>query len=106
MSLQEEEGPIEQSIAGMLASSIPSNWTSALLEIEASQEPNGDQGFRHMITSPEGHRDLVTPPDEMYPETIRLYDLFAGAGKPWQHICFRITNLGTEEWEYHVDFEY
>ena len=106
MTLQDEEGPIDAEIAELLTSVIPPSWRSAVLEIEFAPQPDGTEGFVHKIRSPDGHRDLVSPPDEMYPSTFRLYDLFLRAGRPWRRVRYLVSQSPEGDWDYEVVFEY
>lgn len=82
------------------------HWRSALLEIEFEPQPNGSEGFVHRIRSPEGHREIVSPPDELYTITFNLYDLFLGAGRPWKRVKYLVTATEGTDWDYRVAFEY
>ncbi len=106
MTLQEHEGPIDAQIVWLLVSALPSSWRSAQLEIEFEPQPDGSEGFVHRIRSPEGHREIVSPPDELYTITFNLYDLFLGAGRPWKRVKYLVTAKEGTDWDYRVTFEY
>lgn len=106
MTLQDEEESIDVEIVKLLTSILPTHWRSALLEIEFTLELDDTESFVHRIKSPEGHRDFITPPDEMYISTFQLYDLFLKAGYPWHRVKYLVEESIEGDWEYLVTFEY
>lgn len=106
MTLQDDEGPIDAEIARLLTEAIPESWASAVLDVELVRQDDGSDGFVHRITSPQGYRDLVSPPDQLYELTIRLFDLFSRAGRPWRGVRYGVSAAEDGAWDYHVHFEY
>lgn len=106
MSLQDDEGPIDAEISNLLIAATPQSWHSARLDVEFSRKADGTEGFVHRISSPEGHRDLVEPPEEMYAAVFLLFDLFRRAGKPWQRVGYVVSQATDGNWDYEVRFEY
>ena len=106
MTLPDEEGPIDVEIAELLTSVLPPSWRSAMLEIEVVPQPEGVKGLTHKIRGPRGIRELVSPPDEMYEASFRLYDLFLREGQPWRRVQYLVTQTPQGDWKYQVAFEY
>lgn len=106
MTLQDEEGPIDAEIARLLTEAIPESWASAVLDVEFVEQLDGTHGFVHRITSPQRYRDLVSPPDELYELTLRLFDLFSRAGRPWRKVRYGVSAAQDGAWDYRVHFEY
>lgn len=105
-SLQELERPIDEEIVNRLIEATPEWWRAAVLEIEWSPEENGLESFKHTITSPEGHRDLVQSTSEIHTATFRLSDLFRQHGKQWKKVVYSIRQIPDGKWDYRADFSY
>lgn len=105
-TLQELERPIDEAIVDQLVQATPEWWKAAVLEITRSTKPGGVEGFAHLVSSPEGHRDMVQATDEIFELTIRLADLFANFGKPWQRVVYSIRQTPAGGWQYTADYEY
>ena len=106
MTLQDEEGLIDAEIAGLIADAIPESWASAALDVEMVPQLDGAEAFVHRITSLQGYRELVSPPEELYGLTMRLFDLFSRAGRPWRRVRYSVSAAEDGAWDYHVHFEY
>ena len=97
-SLQELERPIDEAIANALIGVTPETWRLARLEVTRSDKANGVQGFEHVITSPEGHRDIVQADDKMFELTFKLADLFEKFGKPWKKVIYTVSQVPSSPW--------
>ena len=105
-TLQELERPIDEEIANSLIQAIPEHWKSAMLEVIRSQKPNQVEGFAHVISSPEGHRDIVQPTEDLLNATLKLADLFAQFGNPWTKVTYLVEQKPDGNWKYSADFVY
>ena len=105
-TLQELEQPIDEAIVNQLVLATPEWWKGAVLEVTRTVKSNGIEGFAHLITSPEGHRDVVQATDEILQLTLQLADLFAQFGKPWRRAVYSIRQNSAIGWNYSADFEY
>ncbi len=105
-TLQQQEEPIDQEIANALIEATPEWWMSAVMAIEFGAKPGGVEGYRHVISSPEGHRDLVEPTERIYGATIQLADLFRQHGRPWKSAKYTVKKHAEANWSYTVDFQY
>ena len=104
LSLQEQEGPIEQRIETTLIEATPESWRIARLDIEVKEE-NGMISMPHIISSPEGLRDIVSATDEILDATFELLELFRNHGKPWRQLSFEVTEEDGN-WRYVAHFDY
>ena len=84
----------------------PEHWREAVLEVEVELRPGGIQGMVHAITSPEGHREPVTPDDTLFELTRRLYLLFSDYEQPWKNASFRVYQTGEDTWKFKVKYSY
>ncbi len=105
-NLQELETPIDEAIVNALIEATPEWWNAAQLEVVHSERPSGVEGFAHTITSPEGHRDIVSATDELTDATLRLADLFRSHGKIWTKVVYTTTKSNGGKWTYSADFSY
>ena len=105
-TLQELERPIDEAIVDQLVQATPEWWKSAILEVTRSTKADDIEGFAHLITSPDGHRDLVQATDEIFELTLQLADLFTKFGKPWRKVVYSIRQNPEGGWRYSADFEY
>lgn len=105
-TLQELEGPIDEAIVREVIAATPEWWQAAVLEVTCTKAPGDMEGMAHMITSPQGHRDVVQPTDEILDLTHQLLDLFARFGKRWRKVTYRIEMTADGNWNYVADFDY
>lgn len=105
-NLQEMERPIDEAIVNELIRATPEWWRSAVLEITRANKANNVEGFAHVITSPEGHRDVVGATDDIFAATFQLADLFAKFGKPWRKVIYSVNQSSNGAWHYSADYEY
>jgi hypothetical protein len=103
--LQQAETPIDQAIVNELIALTPEWWKTALLEVTHSSEA-GIEKMSHIISSPEGHRDIVTASDELFQATYNLATLFKKNGSIWKKATYRASIEKDGTWTYTVDFEY
>lgn len=105
-TLQELERPIDEAIVNHLVEATPEWWKVAVMEVTRTVKPNGTEGFAHLITSPEGHREIVQATDEIFELTMRLADLFGKFGKQWNKVVYTIRQNSAGGWQYTADFKY
>ncbi len=105
-TLQEQQGPIDRSLVNGLIAATPEWWNSVILEVERIEESGGVEKFRHVITSPENHKDIVLSTEELYEAVICLADVFRAHGKVWEKVTYSIELLPDNSWKYNVKFEY
>src|SRR3954467_8938469 len=105
-TLQELERPIDEQIVNQLIEATPEWWKSAILEIEFSPKSHGIEGYKHTITNPDGHKDIVQAPDTLFESTFQLADVFRKHGRPWQKVIYTIRQSSKGDWNYSVDFNY
>jgi hypothetical protein len=105
-TLQERERAIDESIVEQLVQATPEWWKAAVLKITRSTKPGGIEGFAHLITSPEGYRDVVQATDETFQLTMQLADLFTTFGKPWQQVVYSVSQSANGSWKYTADYGY
>lgn len=90
MTLQDEQTPIDREIVEEVVSLTPESWDRIVLEVEYSNDEDGE-GFGHVIYSPDGHRDIVEPSEELFDATWRLQELFKKYGGHWRSVKYNIT---------------
>lgn len=87
--LQAEEGPLDEEVVREAIALTPEWWRSVVIEVSFSAE-DGVERYSHVITSPEGHREPVTPSDALFDLTYRLGALFKKHGRHWKTVTYRI----------------
>src|SRR5437762_13708075 len=105
-NLQELQRPIDEAMARALVEVIPESWEAAELEITRSEQGDQEPTFKHVISSPEGHRDMIMPSDDIFEAAFKLGDLFAEHGKPWKRVVYRVNYRPNGKWKYSADFTY
>jgi hypothetical protein len=105
-TLQEQQGPIDRLIVSELIAATPEWWNSATYEIERFVEAGNIEKYRQVITSPEKHRDIVSPTEELYNAVIQLADIFKERGEVWRKATYKIELLPDNSWKYNVKFDY
>ena len=105
-TLQEKQEFIDREIVKGLIEATPQWWNSVVLEIEHLALIGGIEKYSHIITSPEKHRDVVEPTEQIYAATIELADLFKKYGRQWRKAVYTVSLMPDCSWKYTVDFEY
>jgi hypothetical protein len=104
-NLQKEEALLDQEIASELIELTPEWWTSIILDIEYSFE-FGMEKYTHVISSSEGHKDIIEPSDKLFDATDRLGKLFQRHGKRWRRATYNLQLANDGNWKYIVTFGY
>jgi hypothetical protein len=102
--LQELERPIDEAISRSLVELIPDTWDSIQLEI--TRDDANEDTFAHVITGPQGHRELIMPSDTIFEHTFKLADLFSSFGKLWKKVVYTVERKADGNWKYSADFIY
>lgn len=96
----------ENTLAELLIPITPENWLALQLEVEVVRDKNAAVSMLHKVVSPEGHiRPLVVIPDDIFPQTKRLLEVFEETSKAWQHMVMMVYYNGNE-WAYKVNYKY
>lgn len=103
--LTQEQAPIDQAIASALVASTPESWRSASMLVEHVND-EGSARFRVEVVSPEGHRDLVSPSEDLFDEIKKLVDLYQRSGKMWTSVTYMVSLRNDGSWTYEADFRY
>lgn len=103
--LQDEEAAIDQEIVNELIALTPEWWRAATLEVTYSTD-GGVLRLAHVISSPEGHREIVDLSGELFDATYRLGRLFEQHGRHWKSVLYCIQLEQDGSWKYTVDFRY
>ena len=106
MSLQSEQTPILNAIGSALIAATPEHWKSVTLELVATQPTTLTVGLVHTITSPEGHRDLITPTEDLMAATTELQCLCERYGRPFARIVFEVSCDANGSWNFASDLSY
>ena len=60
----------------------------------------------HEISSPDGHREVVSASESMFELTYSLLRLFEEFSQPWKMLTFNIKMRPGGRWQYTADYEY
>lgn len=105
-TLQQRQYPIDLEIAQEVIAITPEWWRSAVLELAATTAPDGTEALSHSISSPDGHRDVVIPTDELFAATRSLVMLFREYGTMWKRATYTVRLDDAEAWQFTATFEY
>ena len=104
-SLQEQQAPIDRQIVEALIAATPETWNSAEMVVER-QQAGSQEKMVIVISSPDGHKDLIGPTDDIYEALYKLSDVFLKAGKPWTKVEYWVGLDDQGQWKYRVQFSY
>ncbi len=104
--LQEEHEPIDRAIVRELISIIPEGWHAAVLEIGRTVDPRNIVRYSHEVFSPDGHKDVVQPTEELFQRAIELDDVFAAHGCAWRGVKYLVSEEKDGGWKYTIDYRY
>lgn len=104
MSLQDEEGPLDEEVVNELVAATPESWKAASLEIRGSPLTLGSYECR--ISNPEGLNDRVEATEELKKAILELARLFERHGHHWSAARYEVRQRPDKTWDYQVDFEY
>lgn len=79
------QGPLPTAIVNELIALTPEWWNAAILTIGSVCE-GGIQSMLHETRSPEGHREPITPSEELFDLTRQLSQFFQEFGQPWKQV--------------------
>src|SRR5512145_1807429 len=101
----ERQEPIHEAIAGELIALIPERWRSLRLRLSRTDSSaSGAPSVAHVISSPEGHRSLIRPSDELFQQTHALDSLFRDHGCPWKTAEYLVSLEPEGDWKWDVSF--
>jgi|GEM_PF-1498307 hypothetical protein len=105
MTLQEKQAPIDSNLVAALVAATPEKWNSAEMFVERSDDSTNEK-MSISISSPDGHKELVSPTDDIYEGLYKLSDCFRDEGKVWKSVRYRVDLAPDGNWRYHVNFDY
>jgi hypothetical protein len=105
MSLQEKQAPIDLTLFNALIAATPETWNMADMIVERTDE-NGIEKMNIEISSPEGHKDLVTATDEIYEGLYMLSDCYRGEKKMWSMVKYQVSLNNEGNWQCKASFDY
>ena len=101
----ERQGPLHTAIVNELIALTPESWSAAMLTVGFASE-EGMQSMDHEIRSPEGHRELINPSDELFDLTHQLFLLFQEFGQPWKQVMYEANLDPDGDWKWKCAFTY
>lgn len=104
-SLVEKHAPIDAEIANALIGATPDTWDKAEMSVTRVQDGEIEK-MKILISSPEGHQDVITPSDEIYAGLYKLSDVFREHGTLWTEVFYSIGLTAEGKWKYQVKFTY
>lgn len=102
-SLQGEQQPVFERLAGALIEATPESWLEATLELTPKQH-GSIVSLAHSIYSNEGRREIVEPTEELYSATHNLQLVSERYGDHWSSCIFRVFQEG-QAWRFSVTFQ-
>ena len=104
-ALQQLEEPIECQLASALIEATLDWWRKARLEVEAQVQAAVGLSMQHIISSPEGRREVVSPTHEILSTTFELRQIFEKHGRAWRRLVFDVVEENGS-WRYVAHFDY
>lgn len=105
ISLVEKQAPIDKEIADALIVATPEIWKSAEMFVERHDD-GAQERMNISISSPEGHKEPISPTEEIYEGLYRLSDLFREHAAMWRTVRYVVSQKDGGDWSYSVRFEY
>lgn len=96
--------PVVQEICIALIHIIPATWNSVVLTLEVPEHGLG-KGLAHSISSPEGHKDVVTPTMEVFAATRKLELGWVERKSTFKKAIISAQRTG-EDWSIKSDYEH
>jgi hypothetical protein len=101
----ERQEQLHTAIVNELIALTPEWWNSALLKVSVVDR-KGIQSMSHEITSPQGHRELISPSDELFALTRQLFLLFQEFGQRWKQVTYEADLTPKGNWKFKCHFTY
>jgi hypothetical protein len=76
------------------------------MRVSVNESPHGVRGMAHVISSPEGHREIVSAGKEMFELTHSLLRLFEVFSQPWKSVTFTVKIRPNGQWQFAADYDY
>lgn len=96
--------PLLREVLVSFIRNVPPSWKAARLTLKAPEHGLGT-GVSHSIVSPERHRDVVSPSDDLMHAT-RTFELGSVKHKlQWKKVVVDVEKDG-ENWKSKIDFDY
>lgn len=93
-------------VARAIIGATPEHWRSAMMHVERD-EAGGQEQMSVVISSPEGYREPIRPPDELFESLGKLSNLFRAAGDAcWWSVTYDVALDASDQWKYTVRFTY
>ncbi len=105
MSLQEKQAPIDMALFNALIAATPEAWNSADMVVQRVDE-DGVEKMSIVITSPEGHKDLISATEEIYEQLYKLSDCYRGEKKMWAIATYKVSLGSDGNWQCRASFDY
>jgi hypothetical protein len=102
----ERQEPIYSAIASELIALTPETWRTATMRVSVNESPKGVLGMAHVISGPDGHKEIVIASETMFELTYSLLRLFEEFSQPWKVVTFNIKIRPEGGWQYAADYEY
>ncbi len=105
----ELQTPLHTSIADELIAITPERWSKIKLVLVRKPVPTesnlDDEGVSHVISSLEGHSEVVWPSVKLFERTHELDLLFQRHGARWRTVEYVVTTED-DSWSWDVAFTY
>ncbi len=102
---EEEVIPINDAIVNELIALTPEWWHAIVLDVTYSIESD-TEGYEHVISSPEGHREPIMPSDRLFELTYELGQLFRRYSRHWTAAKYTVQWQEGEIWNSKANFTY
>ncbi|MCA9077756.1 MAG: hypothetical protein KDA93_22205 [Planctomycetaceae bacterium] len=99
--------PLDERVIQLLLSVVPEGWWSIRLVVRNDPQQFGNDGIALTISSDEGYREIVMPPDELYEVLFEHLGLFQKQGEPWSSLSYLAAyDEEQDQWRFSVDYAY
>src|SRR4051812_31148930 len=102
---EERQGPLHVAIINELIALTPEWWNAAILTVGFTCEGN-IESMPHQISNPEGHREPITPSDQLFALTRQLLQLCQEFGQPWKQVLYEASLDPNGDWKWECSFTY
>lgn len=106
MALEAELSPLLSAIGRALIAATPESWCSAQLSLAVAPTSESTEGVSHVISSPDGLRDLVVPTEDLMEATAGLLQACKAHGKPFHKLLFTARSETDGTWRFQTEWAY
>jgi len=100
VSIEADLSPLLSAVGRELIAATPESWTAAQLALVVRPTSGTMGAVSHVITSPEGLRDLVVATEDLMNATATLVQACKAHGRPFRELLFTVQSDAEGAWRF------